>query len=357
MDIRFQEYTEYLHILSVHLTKISKAATELVDRNRDRTTELFQFSQGLIGLGNAESDTSNSSLSMALIQSGSSIDQLSQSATKSVEKELLHFDEPLQEYVRMLESFKSALKRRADTRKTYSDSVSHYEAKHIAYTKVAGTGVPQEEEKKIAEETAQTHAEGCKAHYEKISVELSDSIEQFKSQKAFELKEIMISYVTTQIAYCKRSEETWAGLISTISSITVVESDEVGVGGLEFDDGSNVENVHDPQTQSELISNSLPVPVSVSVPVPVVPLEAPPPIPITPNTNTNPTPALTDIGPDTSTTTNTHIRKESFILAESTRESDGYMNSGNDGNESVSHINESELRESDVIDDDEEIGV
>lgn len=309
MDIKFQEYTEYLNMLSVHLTKMSKAATEIVNRDRDAANDLFHFSQGLTGLGNAEAD----SLSMALIQAGSSIDQLSQSSLKSVNQELLQFSEPLQEYVRMLNCLKAALKRRADTRKAYSDALCNYQAKHEAYSKVAGTGVPQEEEKKTAEENANKAVETSKAHYEKVSVELSDSIEQFKAQKANDLKEIMINWVNIQIAYCKRAEETWAGLIPAVSSITIIENE----CDIEYDDGSN---------DAKVVLNT----------------PKPPPVPPVPPV---PTSHVTDI--NESPSYGHHTRTESDINTEAVQDSH---------NTSVSNLNSNDLRESDV-DENEEVGV
>lgn len=228
-DERFDEISAYLTTLEGHLDKVSKAATAMVRRNRQSSEELFEFSQGVGGLGNCETD----SLSMALTQTGSSLDQLSQAATKHVNGELLQLDEPLQEYVRLLRSLKAALKRRVDRKGAYALAVSDLESKHAALSKAAGA--PSEEAKQVAVDKAQAHCDSCKEAYEKVTAELQDEFEVFKRQKTCDLKAILTQWVQLQIDYCQRAEETWTGLVPTLNSITIAgydegEGDDEGMG-------------------------------------------------------------------------------------------------------------------------------
>jgi hypothetical protein len=128
------------------------------------------------------------------------LDQLSQAGIKKVDGELYQLDEPLQEYVRLLQSLKAAVKRRSERRQAYALSISDVEAKQVAYNKVQGTGKDEvERQKQAAVEKAQSTCDSNKEEYERVSKELLVEYEQFKSQKANDLKEILTNWVNTQV--------------------------------------------------------------------------------------------------------------------------------------------------------------
>ena len=65
-DIKFEEIEAYYNVLYGKISGVSKAATELVKRDKQVAEALFEFSQGLLGVGQSETDT----LSTGLIQVG-----------------------------------------------------------------------------------------------------------------------------------------------------------------------------------------------------------------------------------------------------------------------------------------------
>lgn len=223
-DEKFEEIDNYLIVLTDRMTKVSKCATALAKRDRQVAEEIFSFSQGLNMIGQCE----GGSLSNALIQSGSSIDQLSQAASKRADKELVEFDEPLQEYVRTMHGLRKALNRRAELRKAYGAAVTDLDAKQTAYQRVQGTGRDDEAKKQAAADKAQQDCDSAKEVYERVSLELQEEFEIFKARKPVEIRDILLKWAEHNISYCQRAQETWSGLTSTVQTIVPTDYDEDG---------------------------------------------------------------------------------------------------------------------------------
>lgn len=223
-DEKMEEIDDYLIVLLDLMQKISKSATLLVKRDRQVAEATFLFSQALGELGQAE----DGSVSNALIQFGSSIDQLSQSTTKLGEQELIQVDEPLQEYVRVMQGLQKALKRRAQMRKDYQAALYDLDYARAAYQKVEGTNHPDEGKKEQGLENAQKFCDEKKDAFERVSSELLEEFVLFKANKAPEIKGILTKWMDLNITYCVRAKQTWNELGPTAESIYEPGDDREG---------------------------------------------------------------------------------------------------------------------------------
>jgi hypothetical protein len=114
---------------------VAKGTTHLVKRNRDLANALFEFGQAFTWLGQSEGDA----LGTALVQVGNASDQLSVISTEFSEAESLKFEEPIQEYCRLIVSAKAAIARRQEKRNNYAYAVGDLDSKQQAYTKALST--------------------------------------------------------------------------------------------------------------------------------------------------------------------------------------------------------------------------
>lgn len=142
---------------------------------------------------------------------------MSTSATKHADDELIQLDEPLKEYVRLIASLKSAMQRRQDKKIAYVNAITDLENKQSALQKAKDD---QMATKQVAVEKAQATADSAKESYETVTKEMVDDFERFKAQKAQDIKEILLNFVNAQIMYNRRSEETWAGLLSVVQGMS-----------------------------------------------------------------------------------------------------------------------------------------
>lgn len=197
-DSKFEDISSYLSALETQMERLSRSAGTLVKRDRQVATSMFEYGQSLTWLGEAEADA----LGSGLCAVGASVDALAQTATKHADDELVQLDEPLQEYVRLLQSLKEAIKRRGDKKKIYINAIADLESKQQAYNKVLGNAKEEvERQKQQAVEAAQTACNTAKEIYERVSMELQDDFERFKAQKANDIRDILMNFVHIQVNF------------------------------------------------------------------------------------------------------------------------------------------------------------
>ena len=86
-------------------------------------------------------------------------------------------------------------------------------------------GSPKEDIERNKVDKAQLALDSSKEAYERVTVELQNEFEVFKSQKANEIRDIMLKWVEINIQYCQRAQETWDNLIPTLNTITTYVDD------------------------------------------------------------------------------------------------------------------------------------
>lgn len=217
-DLKFEEVLQYITHLETQMSAVAKHTTTLVKRNREMANAMFEFGQSFTWLGQSEGD----SLGAALTQMGNAADRVSVLANESAENELIQFEEPIYEYVRLLGSVKAAMQRRADKKKAFLAATADLEAKQISYNKVVGVvgKEAQAQEKSYAVEKAQSAVDAAKDEYEKVSEKLLEEFERFKTEKTINIKAIMLSFVNLQIEFHKKSEIIWKELTPALTEVS-----------------------------------------------------------------------------------------------------------------------------------------
>lgn len=132
---------------------------------------------------------------------GTAADALSVSASGHAEQEAIKLLEPMEEYARILASIKTAMQQRQEKKASYMAALSDLESRRAAHSKLMG--VPGKEAQATAKEALVKAAEEgtdlARADFEKVSERLLGEFETFKSQKAHDMKDIILSFVTLQV--------------------------------------------------------------------------------------------------------------------------------------------------------------
>jgi sorting nexin-1/2 len=101
-DSQVEEEGQYITQLETQLQNVVKHTTILIKRNREIANALFEFGLAFTLLGQTEGD----SLGAALQQVGNNADQMSVATAEQAENEAMQFEEPLQEYIRLVGAVK-----------------------------------------------------------------------------------------------------------------------------------------------------------------------------------------------------------------------------------------------------------
>lgn len=221
-DAKVNEISEYVTKIENQVVNLSKNANTLIRRHREVASALRDFGQSYTFLGQAEGH----SLGSALIQVGTTSEELAVLSADAVESAIIQFEEPVQEYLRALQSVKAAIQRRDAKKSAYYNAIIDLEAKTSAYNKAAG--VPGKEEtanqKQQAVERAQTALDNAKLEYEDVSRILINEFDAFKTQKAEELRDMSILFVTIQNDLANKSEAAWSELLRKLRSTDLPSS-------------------------------------------------------------------------------------------------------------------------------------
>eukprot|EP01040_Poterioochromonas_malhamensis_P001597 gene1597-1691_t len=210
-DTKVEEITAYIFQVEKQMTAMLKHAEGLVKKNRETSQVLFELGQSISLFGQGEAD----GLGKALNEMGTSLDSLSATAASHAEAETIQFLETIDEYVRMIGSIKTAIQQRQAKKDVYLQAMGDLEAKTAAYRKLVGT--PGKESQAKAKEqlmqSAQEVFDGAKLEFEKVTERLLSEFEAFKAQRALDMKEIMVDFVSLQLENNKRTEEQWQSLL------------------------------------------------------------------------------------------------------------------------------------------------
>lgn len=216
-DDLFDEIQRYVHGLDNQMRNVSHQATGLVRKGKEIANGLFEFGLAFNLLGQSEAD----SLGDALKRMGETADRLSVLSAEHAEKEMAQFEEPLQDYIKLIHAVKLALQRRHEKRLTYSTCLSDMEGKQMLLAKLrAQIG---SEAKAYATEMAlrraQEAAEAAREDFASVSQRVLREVDRFKREKAEDMRRTVLDYINLQVEYNKRMEETWGTLIPMLERV------------------------------------------------------------------------------------------------------------------------------------------
>ncbi|GMF41352.1 unnamed protein product [Phytophthora fragariaefolia] len=222
-DLEVDDMMAYIEGLEPIMAGLHKHAHGLTKRAREIADGLFEFGVSFTLLGKSEE---NPSLQEGLSHIGHTSDQLSILAAEHAEREALHFEEPIFDYIRLVGAVKAALQKRNEVRCAYGAAVADLEAKEAALSKLLkhARGGSSEEKVQLAESevrAAQQHMEDAKLEDDIVTERVLREVERFKREKLADFKHIILDYIQMQIEYSKKVEDEWQQVIPKLAMIHV----------------------------------------------------------------------------------------------------------------------------------------
>ena len=221
-DDIFDEIHRYVHGLDTQMRNVSHQATGLVRKGKEIANGLFEFGLAFNLLGQSEAD----SLGNALKKMGETADQLSVLSAEQAEKEMAQFEEPLQDYIKLIHAVKLALHRRHEKRLTYSTCLSEVQSKQSQLVKLRSQ-IGMEAKAYTVEMSLRRSQEACQAAQEDfaaVSQRVLREVDRFKREKAEDMRRTVLDYINLQVDYNKRMEQVWGTLIPQLEQVQLEES-------------------------------------------------------------------------------------------------------------------------------------
>ncbi|OQR84880.1 sorting nexin [Achlya hypogyna] len=219
-DIQVEDIAAYMDSLEPIIQSLSKHAHGLTKRAREIADGLFEFGVALTLLGQAEE---NESLQTALSHVGTCADKLSVLAAEHAEKEVMLFEEPILDYIRLVQAVKAALVKRNEVRGQYHGTVLDLEAKQTALQKAQAKGSPPEKVEAASNDVneAKRRVDTAKLEHDMVTDRVLREVDRFKQEKLSDFKRIVLDYIQLQIAYNRKVEDEWAAVIPKLQMIQI----------------------------------------------------------------------------------------------------------------------------------------
>ncbi len=227
-DDLFLEIDRYVDRLEKQMKNVSAQASNLVKKSKEISNGLYEFGSAFNTLGQSEADE----LGNALIKMGATADELSNLTMEEAEKEMMEFEEPLKDYLKTIHAVKLALQRRHEKRLTYTTCLSEVNTKRTNLAKFRAT--PGAEAKAYGAEMSlkrgEAAADAARDEFATVSQRVLREVDRFKREKGDEMKHVVLDYVSAQIEYNRKMEQSWANLLPQLECLAV-DSDKAAVGG------------------------------------------------------------------------------------------------------------------------------
>lgn len=221
-DDLFDEINRYVLGLDIQMRNISLQASGLVRKGKEIANGLFEFGLAFNLLGQSEADA----LGSALSSMGETADRLSVLSAEHAEREMAQFEEPLQDYIKVIHSVKIALQRRYEKRLSFSTCVSDVESKQMSLAKLR-MQIGSEAKAYSTEMSlrrCQEAAEIARDEFADCSQRVLREVDRFKREKAEDMRRTVLDYIKLQVEYNKRMEQVWGSLIPKLEQIQTISA-------------------------------------------------------------------------------------------------------------------------------------
>lgn len=216
-DDLFEEISRYVHGLDSQMRNVSHQASGLVRKGKEIANGLFEFGLAFNLLGQSEADA----LGDALCKMGETADRLSVLSAEHADQEMARFEEPLQDYIKVIHAVKLALQRRHEKRLTYSTCLAEVDSKQAQLAKLRATIGSEAKAYSTEMSLRRAHdaAEVARDDFATVSQRVLREVDRFKREKAEDMRRTVLDYINLQVEYNKRMEDVWATLIPKLEAV------------------------------------------------------------------------------------------------------------------------------------------
>ncbi|RHY46064.1 hypothetical protein DYB37_009266 [Aphanomyces astaci] len=238
-DVQVEDIAAYMDALEPIIQGLAKHAHGLTKRAREIADGLFEYGVALTLLGQSEE---NESLQTALRYVGSCADALSVLAAEHAEKEVLLFEEPIVDYIRLVGAVKAALIKRNEVRQVYHSAVADLDTKKAALAKAIAKGSSHDKVQSAESDVskAQHRVDDAKLEHDIVTERVVREVDRFKLDKLSDFKRIVLDYVELQIDYNTRVEARWASVVPQLQAIHIESASPAHADSISLSDPRDV---------------------------------------------------------------------------------------------------------------------
>lgn len=122
--------------------------------------------------------------------------------SRHAQQQCIQTEEPFLEYLRVISSVRKSIQQRQDYRQAYIDALTDVEVKQTAHNKLLGASGKTEQANLKHQQVvkAQANADAAKLLYEQVTERFLIDFENFKQQKAHDIRTILLRFIEIQVS-------------------------------------------------------------------------------------------------------------------------------------------------------------
>jgi len=220
-DVACDAIVDYSNSLEVSLTSVHTNVEYLIKRTRALAKCWFEFGLACTLLGQHETKQDEEALGNVFSKLGNCADRLSVLIRKRVDRENVHFREPIKDYIRMVGAVKAMMRTRAAVLLTYQTALSSLEAKQTKLAQLKGVAGKEDQTIKLEQALveAQDEVDEAKMELDKVTKIALEETAKFREMKQEDLKKIVVEFVRLQIDHSKKVQSAWESILPEIQKL------------------------------------------------------------------------------------------------------------------------------------------
>lgn len=218
-DEKVEALNVYIGELEQQVQLLAKHVSHLVKKQEALGCTAYDLGFALTQLAKAERD--NESLMNILEQCGKKVDGASITIKLKAQKDHESFDVPINEYVNIIKSVKTAISKRNEKRMLYVQAMSEVQFKVAAHTKLQSAEAKPEKlaAALAAVKTAEEEQEKAKNTYDTVTKRLLTEFERFKKEKAADIQKMLKGFVDAHIECNRLENEHWQQMLTSVGAL------------------------------------------------------------------------------------------------------------------------------------------
>lgn len=210
----YEKMKSYIFELEDHLAEAQKHAFRLVKRHRELGESLSEFGKAVKLLGTCEDDA----LGKAFSELGAKSEIISIKLQKEAHHLLMHFEEPLKDYVRAVQSIKATIAERATAFKKQCELAETIKFKEIDLNKYRLTRSEKLAEAEREYEMLKAEGEEASRRFDTIVRLMNEEIIRFHEQKTSDMGLAFHEFAKGQARLANGIADAWRSLLPKLEA-------------------------------------------------------------------------------------------------------------------------------------------
>lgn len=213
----YEKMKHYIFELENHLAEAQKQAYRLVKRHRELGKSLSDFGNAVKLLGACEENA----IGKAFSELGAKSELVSAKLQKEAHELLMHFEEPLKDYVRAVQSIKATIADRGIAFRQQCELAETIKLKEINLDKLMLTRSDKVRDAEIEYRELKAESEEAMRRFETIVRRMNEEMVRFQDQKTIDMGVAFHEFAKGQARLANGIADAWRSLLPKLEACSV----------------------------------------------------------------------------------------------------------------------------------------